>query len=356
MQRQGLPIVIRLGLLAAVLILGAAVLYTGVGGLGAVVGGIGSTIGGFITGVTATPTPAPVVVVVSDAPSLRQPTEPYSNVPAVDLVVTIPPELIGDTAHRIKVYLALQDQAPAPIQETPLANAPTTVIPVTLTDGVNDFSVSIVGSGGESESSAVVRYVLDTAPPKISITSPKNNGVVNGAAVKITGKTQARTTLLARNEANGLAIAGSAGPDGAFTLSVALTTGVNKIAITATDPAGNAAEAALSVRRGTGKLTVSLVASAYNIQRSKLPETITLSAVLTDPDGRPVADADVTFTLTIPGMGPITAQGKTSATGTASFQTMIHKGAALGSGSATVSVTTAEFGPASDNQPITIVK
>jgi hypothetical protein len=296
------------------------------------------------------------VAVVSDTPSLRQPTEPYSNDPAVDLVVTIPPELIGDTTHRIKVYLALQDQAPAPIQETPLANAPTTVIPVTLTDGINDFSVTIVGAGGESEPSGIVRYVLDTAPPKITITSPKNNGVVNGAAVKITGKTQARTTLLARNGANGSSIAGSAGPDGAFTLSLALTTGVNDIAITGTDPAGNAAEAALSVRRGTGKLTVRLSASAYNIKRSKLPESITLSAAVTDPDGRVVADADVTFTLSIPGIGPITAQGKTSATGTASFTTTIHKGADLGPGSATVLISSSEFGSTQDNQPITVVR
>jgi hypothetical protein len=78
--------------------------------------------------------------------------------------------------------------------------------------------------------------------------------------------------------------------------------------------------------------------------------------MLSDPDGRPVADADVTFTLTIPGIGPIVAEGKTSAGGTASFQTTIHKGATLGPGSATVSVTSAEFGPASDSQPITIVK
>ena len=119
-----------------------------------------------------------------------------------------------------------------------IADAPKTVIPVELTKGINDFSVSIVGPGGESDPSAVVRYVFDAAPPKITITSPKNNAVVNGKAVTIKGKTQARTTLLARNDANGSSIAGTAGADGTFTLSLALAAGVNKITITGTDPAG----------------------------------------------------------------------------------------------------------------------
>ena len=54
----------------------------------------------------------------------------------------------------------------------------------------------------------MVRYVLDQAPPKITITSPKDGAVVNGKAVELKGKTQARTTLLARNDANGSSIGG----------------------------------------------------------------------------------------------------------------------------------------------------
>ena len=119
---------------------------------------------------------------------------------------------------------------------------PKTVIPVQLTDGINDFTVTIVGPGGESDPSLVVRYVFDDAPPKITITSPKNNATVNSKAVEIKGKTQARTTLLARNEANGSSIAGTAESDGTFTLSVALSAGANKITIDGTDPAGNASE------------------------------------------------------------------------------------------------------------------
>ena len=126
--------------------------------------------------------------------------------------------------------------------------------------------------------------------------------------------------------------------------------------IDGTDPAGNAAETTLTVRRGTGKLLVALSASAYQIKRSRLPETVTLFATATDPDGRALAGADYTFTLSIPGIPTVSIDGKTDANGKASFKTTIPKGATLGQGSATVLITSAAFGQTSDNTVITIVK
>ena len=165
----------------------------------------------------------------------------------------------------------------------------------------------------------------------------------------------ARTTLLARNEANGSSIGATAGTDGTFTLDLALSTGVNKITITGTDPAGNVTVATLSVGRGSGKLTVSLSASTYQIKRSQLPAPVTLSATVTDPDGRALAGANVTFTLSMPGIPTVTIDGKTSASGQASFTTTIPKGASIGQGSATVLVTTDAFGSTEDFTVISIV-
>ncbi|MEP6638815.1 MAG: hypothetical protein ABJC39_05645 [Chloroflexota bacterium] len=352
----GVPMVFRLGLLVAVLILSAGILFVGMKGIGGIVGGLGSTLGGFVSGVTSTPSPRPILVTVADPPSLDQPSEPYTAESTVDLVVTVPAGLIGSTDHRIKVYLQLPDQPATAIQESAIADTPKTIIPVTLEKGINDFTVSITGPGGESEPSAVARYVLDAVPPKITVTSPRNNAVVNGKAVKILGKTQARTTLLARNESSGSSIAGTAGSDGAFTLSLALAPGVNAITITGTDPAGNVTEVTFSVKRGAGKLTAKLTASSYQIKRSKLPEPVTLFVKVTDPDGGAVAGADVTFALNIFGVAPITSDRRTDADGTVSFTTLIPKGATLGPGTATVLVTTREFGSVPDNTVITIVK
>jgi hypothetical protein len=353
----GLPMIFRVGLIAAVVALGFGVVYLGAGGLGVVVGGVGSTLGGFVTGVTSTPTPRATLASITDPPSLQQPSEPYTSEPTVDLVVTVPTGVGADQGYKIRVYLALPDQPAAAIQDASISDVAKTVIPgVELTNGVNDFTVTIVGPAGESEPSLVVRYVLDSAPPKITITSPKANAIVNGKAVSIKGKTQARTTLLARNEANGSSIAATAESDGTFDLSLALSPGVNTIAITGTDPAGNVTETTLSVRRGSGELTVALGASNRQIKRSRLPEPVTLFATATDPDGNPLAGADVTFTLSIPGVGPITIDKKTGSNGKASFKTTVPKGADLGQGSATVLVTSSEFGSTQDHIVISIVK
>ncbi len=331
-------------------------LWIGVGGARFVAAGIGSTVGGFVTNVTSTPSAKASIAVLTDAPTIKQPPEPYTTEPTVDLVVSVPEELQGDAAHRIRVYLQLPDQNPTAIKEVPLADAPSTIVPVDLSDGPNDFTVTIVGPGGESDPSLSVRYVLDNAPPKITITSPKNNAIVNRKAVEIKGKTQARTTLLARNAANGSSIVGTAESDGSFKLSLALAGGVNKITINGTDPAGNESEAVLTVKRGTGKLTVTLSASPYQIKRSKLPEPVTLTATVTDPDGKSIAGADVTFTLSMPGVTTLTYETKTNADGKATFKTTVPKDADVGQGSATVLISTDEFGSTEDFTVITIVK
>jgi hypothetical protein len=352
-----MPLILRLGLIAAVFALGAGIIYLGARGFGAVAGGIGSTLGGFVGTVTATPTPKASLALISAAPSIQQPTEPYTSNPSVDLVVNVPTDLVGDPDHRLRVYLTLPGQPPTAIQEAPIATTAKTVIAgVALTDGINDFTVTIVGPEGQSDPSAPARYVLDTVPPKLTITSPKADAIVNAKAVTIKGKTQARTTLLARNDANGSSIVGTAESDGSFTLSLAIAPGTNAITITGTDPAGNVADTTLSVRRGSGKLTVALTASSYSIKRSKLPESVTLFATATNPDGGVLAGADVTFTLSIPGIPTVSIDGQTDADGKAQFQTTIPKGAEVGQGSATVLLTSADFGSTQDYTVITIVK
>jgi hypothetical protein len=349
-----LPIVAKLGLLAAVALLGVTVLYVGAGGLGTAFNGITTSLSGFITDITAAPTPRPSAIAVSDPPFLQQPAEPYTAETTVDLVVTVPSAGAGGPQSRIRVYLALKDQAPVPIQEAPVASTAQTVIPVELTKGINDFSVTIVGPGGESDPSPVVRYVLDQAPAKITIYSPKEGAVVNGTTVEINGKTQGRTTLIARNAANGSSTSGSAGSDGLFTLNLAISTGTNEITITGTDPAGNIKDLVLTVRRGSGQLTVVLGSSDYRLSVASLPQDLTLTAAASDPDGNPLAGADITFTLSIPGIPTVTQDMQTDEQGRASFTTAVPVGADPGQGSATVLLSSEELGSTQDYTVITI--
>ncbi len=141
-----MPLIGRLIMAFALVALGLGVLYVGMSGIGKVVGAVGSTVGGFVDGVTATATPVASVLPISDAPLIEAPEEPYTTADSVDLVITVPSDLAGDADYRLRIYLALKDQAPAPIDEVAIAATPTTIVPVELTKGVNDFTVTIVGS------------------------------------------------------------------------------------------------------------------------------------------------------------------------------------------------------------------
>ena len=67
-------------------------------------------------------------------------------------------------------------------------------------------------------------------------------------------------------------------------------------------------------------------------------------------------DADITFTLSMPGIPTVTIDGKTAVDGTATFSTTIPKGADVGQGSATVLVTSKDFGSTEDYTVISIVR
>jgi len=346
----------RLALAVGIFAVGVGVLYLGAGGLGTVVGAVGSTFTDFIAGVTATPVPSPTPVVTSDPPRIESPAEPYTNQESVDLVVTVPSALAGHPEHRIRVYLALKDQSPTAIQEASLAAGPQTIIPVMLTKGINDFSVTLVGPGGESESSPLVRWILDLNRPPIQLTAPKDGAVINRRAVVLEGRTQGRTTLIAKNQSTGESVSGTAANDGTFALALPITSGRNVLKITATDPAGNVGEHELTVTRGSGRLRATLSASAYSISQARLPQTIKLTVNVDDPDGKPLEGARVTFTLTIPGVRPVTSSGETDSNGRATFETVIPAGADRGSGGAAVLVETGEFGRTTDETPISVKK
>jgi hypothetical protein len=356
-RSRGLPFLTRLLLVVAVGALGITVFMTATGGLGRIFAAFGDTVSGAFEGLTATPTPRPTVALVADSPLILAPEEPYTNQPSVDLVLTLPGDVAGDPEQRVRIYLTLPEQRPAPILEVAVGATPTLVVPdVELTEGRNDFTATLVGPAGESEPSPLVTWFLDVAAPKVEITTPRDGQTVNRAAVTITGKTQGRTTLVARNEANAATVTAKAGNDGAFELVVPLDRGTNGISIVATDVAGNVSTVVLSVRRGTGRLTAGLSATPYQLSRARLPDPLELTVVVTDPDGRPLEGAEVTFTLSVPGIQVVTSEAVTGGNGRAVFRTTVPKGAELGPGLATVLVITDEFGQTSDRVLINVVK
>jgi Glucodextranase, domain B len=355
-RSRGIPLVGQVALGVGVAVVGLLVLYVGAGGLGVVANALGGTVTSFVQGVTATPTPSTTPAPVAEAPTIESPTEPYTNQNQVDLTVTVPSRLAGDPEYLVRVYLALKDQSPTPIDEKPLSATPKMVIPVMLTKGINDFSVTLVGPGGESESSPLVRWVLDKDPPVIKLSTPKDGAMINRKAVALEGRTQGRSTLNARNMKTGESIGGTAATDGTFSLSLPIAGGTNPIRLIATDPAGNQRELEMTIRRGSGQLRASVSASNYSISQRSLPAEIRLVALVDDPDGRPLEGARVTFTLSIPGIKTVTGDGVTDANGQASFTTRIPKGADKGGGTAGILVRTDDFGRTTDETVINIRK
>ncbi len=340
----------------AVLALGAVVLLAATGGLARVVSGLGSAVGGIVETVTATQAPSMTPAPAIGAPTLTSPLESYTNVATVDLTGTVPSDVVGEGGYKIRIYVALKDQKPAPVEDLAVGVTSTFTVPsVALSKGINDFTATVVGPDGtEGPPSAAIRYVLDTSIPKIVLTSPKDGATVNGATVDLVGRTQARSKLSARNEANNRSVTGTAAGDGTFKLTMPIDKGPNGITMTTTDPAGNTGTLIIGITRGSGQLTATLRASGYRFKTTALPHGLTLTATVTDPDGQPIEGAAVTFTLSIPGVPVLTQDATTDATGTATFQTTVPQGATVGTGPATVLVTTDKYGTTSARTVIAV--
>jgi hypothetical protein len=351
-----MPLPARIMLVLAVGALGVAVFMTATGGIGPLVGSIGSSLSGLVSRITATSEPLPTQIVVTGAPTIAAPAEPYTNLDTVDLQVSVPIEYVGNATAHLRIYLALEGQGPAPIAEVPVGGTVTQIVPVELTAGRNDLSATIVEGAIESASSPVVTFIYDKDPPKIVISSPKSGSTINRGLVSINGTTQPRTTLLARNETNGTSVSGFAATDGTFTVDLPLETGPNSIKISGTDPAGNIGQVSLTFVRGSGKLTATLTASAYRISVASLPRSLQLSVLVTDPDGHPLPAANVTFTLTVPGIPPISKEAVTGSDGRATYTTTLPTGVTTGAGLATVNVATDSFGTTSALRTITIAR
>jgi hypothetical protein len=311
----------------AVLALGAAVLVVANGGLSRIATAVGSSFSGFVTDLTRTPEPSATEFDVADPPT--------------------------------RIYVAIGEGNPDVAIEVPVGASQHFLVPgLTLSPGVNTFTATILGPTDlESEASAAVTYVLDTTKPKITISAPKANAVVNSASAQVVGQTQARSTISLHNLTTNATVAGAADAKGAFSVAVPIGTGSNKIQVTATDPAGNANVATVTVRRGNGVLTANVSASFYQLKLSKLPEPVQLTVTVTDPDGRALAGAKVTFTLTVPSVPAIASSTlTTSSSGRASFTTTIPKGATAGQCSITVIVHTTDLGDTTDRTVITLQK
>jgi len=355
-RRLALPF--RLLFVAAVVGLGAGVLFAATGGIGRVADVVGSTLTGFVSDITSTPVPSVLPPSLADAPVLEKPDEPYTNEAKVDLVGTIPQDAAGVAGNRIRIYVKIGDGNPGVVTEIPVGDTIRFVVPeVTLADGPNAFTATIVSDAGESDPSPVVTYVYDATNPRIVVTSPKDGSVVNAKTASIQGQTQARSEVRVWNATSNLTVSGAADENGKFNVAMPIVAGQNDIGVTVVDPAGNVGHLVMHLLKGSGKLEASISASVSTIKLSRLPERVTLTAAVTDPDGRPLENARVTFTLAAPGVPAVTSkQLLTAGDGSANWSTTIPRRATAGQVSCTVIVQTTRYGETTNRTVINLAK
>ena len=356
-RRPRAPLVTRTLLAIGVALLAAGAFVIAMGGIGPMLSTLGAGFQGAVDRLVATPVPTEAALDPADTPRLAPPDQPSTNQDMIELEVTVPASAVGDATAKIRIYLALEGLEPAPVLDWPVGSTSQLIIPFELTEGRNVISATLVRSDtSESEQSPIVVWILDLNPPKINIESPRDGDKIKTPDALIRGRTQAGSTLVARNAANSASISTVAGRDGSYEFQLPLVQGENEIEITATDPAGNQNSKKLTLVQGSTELRVNLRASMYTISVKDHPSSLQLIVVVLDPTGEPIADATAFFTLQIPGLAPISNELLTDADGRATFTTPLVGELEQGGGVATVLVTEGTYGEKTDRVTLSFVK
>ena len=344
-------------IMCACLVLGLLTITVGARMAGDLIGGIAGAFGNSIARLTSqAPATAPPSGVALDTPVIDAPSNGgYTNQGTVPIQGSVPSASIGKTGYVVNVYLVGKNGAQRKVTSVPVGGTTRfSTTPVTLTEGANTFVAKLASPAGEGGPSPVVTYTLDTKPPMITIASPAQGITVNSGTVDVSGTCDAGASVSVRNEQapGGARNNQLAGADGTFRLTVPVVAGSNTIDLTATDQAGNSSSTSLTISRANGHLAAHLSVTPSKFRASTQP-TLKVTLHASSFSGAPLANATVTFTITIQGLGPIVSpQLTTDATGTVTWQVPIT-GASPGSGQASVLVTTPAGDGVTATAPIT---
>ena len=332
-------------ILAACLIVGLLTLTVGVSLGGNLVGGIGGAFENSLNRLTShvpgTPPPSGTAL---DTPVIDTPIDGgYTTQPSLPLQGTVPGDVVGKVGYKVNIYLITSKGAQRKLTSVAVGGTTRFITsPVTLTEGSNSFVATLASSSAEGAPSPIATYILDTTAPKLKIASPAHGAKVGTSTIEVSGSCDVGANVAVRNEQapGGSLNSVTVGADGGFTLTVQIVAGPNTIDLTATDQAGNTSVASVTVTRSYGQLAAHLSVSPTKFRASSKP-TLKLSTHASSFGGAPLANASVTFTVTIQGLGPIVSpQLTTNASGVATWQVPIT-GASAGTGQASVLVTSA---------------
>jgi hypothetical protein len=295
--------------------------------------------------------PAPTPPHGPAGPTLTALANPFIRGSTVDVSGTLPDGLVRHGVMRLRIYvdkkLARQVKLPK--------GAAFVVKGIALKLGRHQITASVRSPTGETRRSDPITVTVDRTPPTLSLSRPAEGEVVNADSATIEGRIDGGDQVSIRNETTGGVAAATATEANTFAASLPLGEGVNTFLVTATDAAGNVAEAHLRVVRGEARPSAELTISSTIISISRLPATVTVATIVRDELRAPIAGAQVTFTLSPPGLPTSTYRAETDALGSARWErvNLPRQGALVGKGFATVFVELPGGGTLQETTPFT---
>ncbi|MBR4419347.1 MAG: hypothetical protein IKT32_00545 [Clostridia bacterium] len=148
-----------------------------------------------------------------------------------------------------------------------------------LSDGAHTIIIDASDNDGNAAQTFTRSFTIDTVPPTLNITAPTDNLATNANSVTVTGATNDATSspVTVAISVNGVdAGTVTVGANGAFSKTVTLQSGENRIVITATDAAGKSTTITRNVLFDTSAPEFSSVTVAPNPVNTGATYTITV--------------------------------------------------------------------------------
>lgn len=114
-------------------------------------------------------------------------------------------------------------------------------IPSALSDGTHTVKINASDNDGNAATQRTVSFIVDAAPPALSVTSPANNLVTNNKTVAVSGKTSDVTSGIKKVTVklnSGTETSITVDSSGNFSTTITLAEGANTIVITSYDAGG----------------------------------------------------------------------------------------------------------------------
>jgi hypothetical protein len=314
-----------------------------------------------LTGTAPSPSPSPVSTTLDTRVPTAQPqiVDPRDDDVEAEWMIDVEVKLPDEALPRRTLELViLRDGEVVQSLRRPETGTTVTVTDVPLPHpGQHTLTAALQGPGGLGPPSAPVTVTQDVDAPVLRITSPEDGLRTYDTIVIVRGTSEPGVRLTVANEASGRGEEVSVSPAGTFETRVQLEPGRNRITVTSEDAAGLKRRERVVVVAEDGSPHLEVKVDPKSVAASELPRRIKVSVRATDPEGQPLEDASVWFSVEGAGWEASDFEAQTNAEGRASWAVELTRAGPGGGDSdptLSVEVVTADDQRAEENRVISV--